>query len=114
MNTVYGSLSIMADNIFGREQVDVLLSPLLQRLEHSLQSLVLILHFSGYGPVKTGMGKYRILHKKYRRIRMLATDNGIERTGTFLYLLHTGIRNKIKYKYGSIHTRHHMGNLQIQ
>ena len=23
MNTVYGSLSIMADNIFGREQVDV-------------------------------------------------------------------------------------------
>ena len=30
MNTVYGSLSIMPDNIFGREQVDVLLSPLLQ------------------------------------------------------------------------------------
>ena len=52
MNTVYGSLSIMSDNIFGREQVDVLLSPLLQRPEHSLQSLVLILHFSGYGPVK--------------------------------------------------------------
>jgi len=44
MNTVYGSLSIMPDNIFGREQVDVLLSPLLQRPEHSLQSLVLILH----------------------------------------------------------------------
>lgn len=108
MNTIYGSLSIMANNIFGREQVDVLLSPLLQRPEHSLQSLVLILHFSGYGPVKTGMGKYRLLHKKYRRIRMLATDNGIERTGTFLYLLHTGIRNKIQYKYRSIHTRYHM------
>ena len=108
MNTVYGSFSIMPYHIFGRKQIDILLSPLFERLKNSMQSFVLIFHFFGSGSIKTGMSKYRILHKEYGRIRMFATDNRIELISTFLYLLHTGIRNKILYKYRSIHTRYHM------